>query len=57
MNTAGIYAVNFYALGTPVSVVIDDFIPTQDHMPWFSREQFLKDDYKGLTQAGNAKIG
>ena len=27
MNSAGIYSINMYDLGVPVSVVIDDYIP------------------------------
>ena len=27
MNTMGIYAVNFWTLGTPHTVVVDDYLP------------------------------
>jgi len=27
VNANGIYAVNFYALGMPITVVVDDFLP------------------------------
>ena len=37
LNAAGAYAVNFYSLGVPHTVVVDDYLPTQkvlDDQTW-----------------------
>lgn len=31
VNANGIYAVNFYALGMPITVVVDDFLPLNQY--------------------------
>lgn len=33
LNKAGVYAVNFYTLGVPHTVVIDDYLPLMAHKP------------------------
>ena len=33
LNKAGIYAMNFYTLGVPHTVIIDDYLPLMPHKP------------------------
>lgn len=56
VNAAGIYSLNLYSIGIPVTVVIDDFIPVNNSLPLFTKLSAQNEIWPVLLEKAIAKL-